>query len=71
MTLPRIAITIGDPAGVGAEIALKALTDPAMSGLAHWILIGDAAALDAAAQTSAIELNALPATIALPMRQNT
>jgi len=64
MRLPRIAITIGDPAGVGAEIALKALSDSAMSGLAHWILIGDPAALDAAARTSGIDLAALLSEVA-------
>ncbi|HXE09634.1 MAG TPA: 4-hydroxythreonine-4-phosphate dehydrogenase PdxA [Acidobacteriaceae bacterium] len=46
--LPRIAISIGDPAGVGAEITLKALADPATRALAHWIVIGDHAALEAA-----------------------
>jgi 4-phospho-D-threonate 3-dehydrogenase / 4-phospho-D-erythronate 3-dehydrogenase len=46
--LPRIAISIGDPAGVGAEITLKALADPATRALAQWIVIGDHAALEAA-----------------------
>jgi 4-hydroxythreonine-4-phosphate dehydrogenase len=63
MKLPRIAISIGDPAGVGAEIALKALADEAMAGLAHWILIGDAAALAAAARTTGIDLNALACAV--------
>jgi 4-hydroxythreonine-4-phosphate dehydrogenase len=45
--LPRIAITIGDPAGVGAEIALKALADRNLLALADWILIGDHVALEA------------------------
>ena len=45
MSLPRIAVTIGDPAGVGAEIVLKALSDPELVGLAHWIVIGDPVAL--------------------------
>ncbi|HWB31931.1 MAG TPA: 4-hydroxythreonine-4-phosphate dehydrogenase PdxA [Acidobacteriaceae bacterium] len=43
--LPRIALSIGDPAGVGAEITLKALADPSMLALAHWTVIGDHAAL--------------------------
>lgn len=60
MTLPRIAITIGDPAGVGAEIAIKALTDPAISELAQWILIGDLAALDSAAGAAGIDRKVLP-----------
>src|ERR1019366_9550250 len=46
--LPRIAVTIGDPAGVGAEIALKAFADRELLDLAHWIVIGDHVALDAA-----------------------
>ena len=28
MSLPRIAIATGDPAGIGPEIALKAALDP-------------------------------------------
>ena len=48
MTLPRIAITIGDPAGVGAEIALKALADRELLALAHWTVIGDHVALESA-----------------------
>ena len=46
--LARIAISIGDPAGVGAEIALKALQDQSVASLARWLLIGDSAALNAA-----------------------
>jgi 4-hydroxythreonine-4-phosphate dehydrogenase len=48
VTLPRIAVTIGDPAGVGAEIALKALADRDLVEMAEWIVIGDHIALDAA-----------------------
>ncbi len=57
---PRIAISIGDPAGVGAEIALKALSDPALAQLAHWILIADASALAAAARTCGVDPALLP-----------
>ncbi len=42
---PRVAITIGDPAGVGPEITLKALRDQATRGLAEWLIIGDRIAL--------------------------
>jgi 4-hydroxythreonine-4-phosphate dehydrogenase len=48
MSLPRIAITIGDPAGVGAEIALKASAERELLDLAQWIIIGDDIALKAA-----------------------
>lgn len=59
-TLPRIAISIGDPAGVGAEIALKALHDPAVAALAHWLLIGDETALAPPARLANIPLTSLP-----------
>jgi len=44
----RIAVSIGDPAGVGAEIALKALADRELLDVAEWVVIGDHAALEAA-----------------------
>jgi 4-hydroxythreonine-4-phosphate dehydrogenase len=47
-SLPRIAVSIGDPAGVGAEIALKALADAGLRAMAQWIIVGDHAALEAA-----------------------
>lgn len=62
MTQPKIAVTIGDPAGIGAEIALKALTDPEMNGAADWHLIGDRIALEAAAAASSIDLSSLTFT---------
>lgn len=59
---PRIALSIGDPAGVGAEIALKALSDPEMATLAEWLLIADFAALFAAGATTGIDPRQLPHT---------
>jgi len=32
---------MGDPAGVGAEIVLKALADPVIAQLASWVVVGD------------------------------
>jgi 4-hydroxythreonine-4-phosphate dehydrogenase len=49
-----IAVTIGDPAGVGAEVTLKALLDPAVASLANWIIVGDAWVLDRAGETCGI-----------------
>jgi 4-hydroxythreonine-4-phosphate dehydrogenase len=43
--LPTIALTMGDPAGIGPEIVLKALADPAVAPLAHWVVVGDARVL--------------------------
>src|SRR6185437_7809845 len=54
--LPNVVVTLGDPAGVGGEVTLKALNDPAIRSLAHWILIGDRAALEASEQITGIQL---------------
>lgn len=52
---PTIAITIGDPAGVGPEISLKGLRDPALFARAHWKIIGDAALLSDEAKRCGLE----------------
>jgi len=41
---PRIGITLGDPAGIGPEVALKALADDEVRGLAHVAVFGPPAA---------------------------
>lgn len=48
-TKPRIAITIGDAAGIGPEVTLKALEDPKFSTSAEIIVVGDAAHLSSVA----------------------
>ena len=65
MSRPRIAITIGDPAGIGAEVALKALANATGEdrAAADWLLIGDPLALAAAALVSGIDITSLPCTI--------
>lgn len=60
---PRIAVSIGDPAGVGAEIALKALCDEQMSALAEWLVVGDSAALRGAERACTIDAAQLPFTL--------
>ncbi len=47
---PRIAITMGDPAGVGPEIAVKALTHDEVLRLCDPLVIGDLAVLRRAAE---------------------
>ena len=44
--LPRIAITLGDPAGIGPEIALKAALDPAVREVCRPVLFGDRVVLE-------------------------
>ncbi|HET7697830.1 MAG TPA: 4-hydroxythreonine-4-phosphate dehydrogenase PdxA [Vicinamibacterales bacterium] len=40
MTKPRVGITVGDPAGIGPEIALKAAADPAVLDVCEPCLYG-------------------------------
>jgi len=42
----RIAITMGDPAGIGPEVILKALTDETVASLADWVIVGDSRILE-------------------------
>ena len=37
---PRVAITVGDPAGIGPEIAVKAAADPAVTAVCEPVLCG-------------------------------
>src|SRR5262245_42172703 len=37
---PVIGITMGDPAGIGPEVVVKALADPQIRGLANFVIYG-------------------------------
>jgi 4-hydroxythreonine-4-phosphate dehydrogenase len=43
--MPRVALSLGDPAGIGPEIALKAALDPRVLDICQPILVGDPAVL--------------------------
>ena len=45
MTKPRIAVPVGDPAGIGPEIALKAAAEDRVRRLCEPVLVGDTAIL--------------------------
>lgn len=47
--LPRIGITIGDAAGIGPEVVIKAITDPEILSRCMPIIIGDSEHLEIAA----------------------
>jgi len=64
MSLPSIAITMGDPAGVGPEVIVKALARPEIAALARWIIVGDRGVLRAAEQLTGLKLP--PARIDAP-----
>ena len=40
MTRPRLAVTLGDPRGIGPEIVDKALAIPEVAGAASYVLVG-------------------------------
>ena len=50
MTLPRIAVTTGDPAGIGPEVCLKLLANPEVLEICQPIIFGDASVLNKAAE---------------------
>jgi len=56
MSLPTIAITMGDAAGIGPEIVMKALGAPAVRALCNPLVIGDAARLRRAGELVASTL---------------
>ncbi len=53
---PRIALTLGDPAGVGPELAARLLADHANLTKASVFVLADRAELDAAAATAGVEI---------------
>lgn len=48
--LPRVAITTGDPAGVGPELCLRLLRDDRVRAIARPVVIGDAGVLERVAR---------------------
>src|SRR4051812_10159259 len=48
MSVPRIAITVGDPSGIGPEIAVKAAADGRVRGVCEPVLYGPTGAADVA-----------------------
>jgi len=54
--LPLIAIPMGDPNGIGPEIVVKALADPAVYSFCRPVVVGDAFCLARALGVCGIEL---------------
>lgn len=55
-SLPTIALTMGDPSGIGPEIVLKALADAEIAPLANWVVAGDSRIVEAAQRATGIPL---------------
>jgi len=56
MTKPLLAITMGDPAGIGPEVLLRALAESATRRTARFLVIGDERALAIAARRLGVGL---------------
>lgn len=61
-SLPRIGITMGDAAGIGPEITLKALADENLKTFCSPIVIGDAAYLRKSARELGLDFDFVAAT---------
>jgi 4-hydroxythreonine-4-phosphate dehydrogenase len=57
MAKPKIAVTMGDPAGVGPEICLDLLNDPGILGTCQPVIFGDLTILQACAHQTGKVLN--------------
>jgi len=60
MTLPIIAVTMGDGAGIGPEVIVKALGAPQVRALCRPLVIGDALRLKAAADICGVSVDIRP-----------
>ena len=56
--IPSIAITMGDPCGIGPEVVVKALSDPNVYDICRPLVVGNIFAMN-----QAIRVTDLPVTI--------
>ncbi|HEY3248143.1 MAG TPA: 4-hydroxythreonine-4-phosphate dehydrogenase PdxA [bacterium] len=57
---PTIGITIGDPAGIGPEIVVRAVVDPTVQQSVRTVVIGDAWVLDRAMSATGVRVDFSP-----------
>jgi 4-hydroxythreonine-4-phosphate dehydrogenase len=65
-TRPVLAVTMGDPAGIGPEIAVRALLSPEVRECSRSFLIGDARVFDRALSACGLAASASLNRIAGP-----
>lgn len=56
MSTPVLALTLGDPVGIGPEITARTLAEVAGSDVAHGVAVGDAAALRRGVQACGLDV---------------
>jgi 4-hydroxythreonine-4-phosphate dehydrogenase len=59
--LPLIGIPLGDPAGIGPEIVVKALSEPQINAVSRPVIFGDCKLLQQTANALATDLHFFPA----------
>lgn len=52
--LPRVAISTGDPAGIGPEIGLKCALDPAVNAICRPVIVGDPTVIELQARAAGL-----------------
>ncbi len=52
--MPHIAVTLGDPGGIGPEVVAKALADATLRDSARWVVLGPRGPLEAAAAKAGV-----------------
>src|SRR5262245_55391496 len=65
MTRPVIGITMGDAAGIGPEIIVKALVRPETADICRPVVIGDARRLTEAARRAHVDIDVRPVDMPL------
>ena len=60
MTLPTLALTLGDPAGIGPEIVARTLAEPPVDLGARGLAVGDARALSRAVEVCGLDVEVRP-----------
>ncbi|GDY31686.1 4-hydroxythreonine-4-phosphate dehydrogenase PdxA [Gandjariella thermophila] len=59
-TRPILAVTLGDPVGIGPEITARALAEPEATDIARPLAVGDAVALRRAVQVCGLDVRVNP-----------
>jgi 4-hydroxythreonine-4-phosphate dehydrogenase len=55
VTLPLLALTLGDPAGIGPEIVVRSVADPEVRGAGRCLAVGDPAAVGRALEVCGMD----------------
>lgn len=63
---PRVALPLGDPAGIGPEIVIKAMCDPELRTLADFILVGEVSAIEPHLKNMNVEIEITGSDLLIP-----